>query len=121
MAKRDADKLANRLAQIEELRRQRDEIERKLMILTGLKQEEPAQAKPEGFSYMTEIVLALESGGPMTAPELARAISKKGYKPEVRNVRTMAKYMVSKGRLSMDHLTKKFSHVGQVVGELRAH
>ena len=112
MAKSDNDKLVERLAEIQELLKKKEDIEDRLKILTGVKQEEkkPASPKPEGFSLMEAIKTAVtEKGGPMSTASINSAVATKhGYDPTIKNTRATAKYMVKKGVLKVNE-DKTFS------------
>lgn len=113
MAKTDNEKLAERLDEIQNLLTQKTQIEERLKILTGVKQEDKKVTlpKPPGFSLMKAINEAIKEGGPMTSPQLTVAIGKKwNIGLDVKNVRATAQYMVKRGQLKVDE-NKVFSLV----------
>lgn len=113
MAKSDVEKLAQRLAEIAELQKQRAIIDERLMILTGVKQDEKkAEAlKPEGFSLMQAITEVLTAAArPLKVSAIVSAIvAKYDYRPEATSVRSTAKYMAKRGQVDMNDQTKEFS------------
>lgn len=112
MAKSTQEKLAERLAQIKELEARRDEITRQLEVLTGLREPDRPQAKPEGFVQGDAIVDAVRGAGkPMSAGDIANAIRKAwNYTVDQARVRSSAKYICAKEpeRLAYDERTKRF-------------
>ncbi|MFZ2682062.1 MAG: hypothetical protein WAZ14_03150 [Patescibacteria group bacterium] len=112
MAKSDVVKLTERLSELQELLAKKTEIEDRLMYLTGIKREEKkAELKPDGFSVMAAIREALtEANRPLKVNSLCLAIkARHNFEPEPASVRTTAKYMVNKGVLIMNDVTKEFS------------
>lgn len=103
MPKTDAEKLEDRLAEINRLVEEKVKIEDRLKILTGMKQPPKPSPKPEGFALMQEIEKALRRDGALTAKEVAESIKKawNGFDPDVKKVRSTAVYMRQRNIISI--------------------
>lgn len=109
MAKTEDEKLAERLAEIQELVAEKARIDARLKELTGISVK--VSEKPKGFVLMDEIKKVIATApGPLTAAEVSDAIAKDtGYDPTAKNVRSTGKYMASKDLLIYDKDAKTFS------------
>lgn len=99
MAKTEDEKLIERLKEIENLMKQRAEIDARLKEITGIRvKKDDEQPKPEGFVLVDAMRKVLsEDFKEMSAQEIAHKIHLKySYLPDIKNIRSTAEYMTKR-------------------------
>lgn|SRR3989338_7146494 len=126
MAKTEDEKLKERLEEIQNLMKQRVEIDSRLKELTGVRvpQKETGKAKPEGFILTVAIKESLANTAPasLNIKEIHSKIGQKySFFPEIKNIRATAKYLVKQDELKYDSFTKSYTinpeKLGQIEGK----